>query len=641
MKLKVHNQSFAIRRALKDSPQKMWSREALMNAIQAAENWQKKNPNKNAEVHIRKRNLPLITGINKANKLSILNPGGMSGPQLSKRMEAFSTGDEKNQSDDGCFGIGIISSTLDWTQFAMISHLDGKTSMVHLRKDKHGDPEKVDIDGEDYYDVTDWAKKHEKERGYDLYNEWTEIVFLGRSADPRQDTFMNPYDDGGKWKAGTFSQEIYKRFWDIPENVKIVFEEGTHSNNKKLPMTFKPVSEIIEQTVAKYKNKGARREIVDCDDGTKIHYFYDPTADYDNTNNQAITYSGRMNTVQARSPLCGIIYSSYDKKEIFDVRYGRDWPKMAKHFGIMADFPNFRIFIEVPTSGFDQDTYREKLVKASDPDNERVTMRDYAEQVTDPDIMPKWFRDLVEKSNSNLEKIELDDTLKEIRNFFADLKIDKSGAGDFMKLVRGGKSKPKDIKPPAPKPSDNRRKVNKNLLNKKKNSNAIDINIVELDKEKVKINELTDHFGEYLWDQRTLMINPNSPQIIDFAERLINSDGTSQITGEVNSLEAEEKVGSPAKTVAKKCFIVQSYCHILSTISLEKEGKMPITDAEKFLEKDSLTVVLSGSVYTLMEYAKKLYTQENARLANTMLQSPKGWKPSKIVQGYNSPKQST
>jgi len=393
---------------IKDHPKETAVPEAVRNMIEATVGWQKSknNSNKSAEIYIRKLDIAAgLIGWEEPNgkvkdyfkdKLSFLNSGGMTATELTTAFCEIGSSVGKENSLDRNYGQGIRTSVLFWSELLCVTYKNGVANFVWLGKEELGGSDfEIDIKSSDgtylVQDCTDWVKENATQRGYNLDEDFTEVIILGKEANPTQDTFDKPYGDLSSPK-NWISKAIYTRFWNIPDNVKLMIHRDVRNSG---PSGYQQFMTFKDCFFYNNKQEGAEKK---CNEtikvqkgkhrGARIHYFYD--APIIGTKQKHVTTSLKANDYGwAGGNVSGIISNN----EMYDVKwhYSQEASSLIK-LGIHKDFKNFKIMYELPQdAGYTYDMYRTKVLSGQDSilfDNEEV-LQDIK------DNMPEWFSDFV------------------------------------------------------------------------------------------------------------------------------------------------------------------------------------------------------------------------------------------------------
>ena len=427
--LKFANTGPQLSHMIKDHPRWTAVPEAVRNMIEAAAAYK---PNEPVELKIRKLDINKLPGLGWEepngkivdrfkNKLSFLNPGGMSASELTTAFTQIGSSVNKENSVDRNYGQGIRTSVLYWSELLCITYKNGIAHYVWLGKeDLGGNDFHIDIKSADGTDMvqecTDWVVENAKEREYNLEEDFTEVIFLGKEANPTQDTFLDPYGDNKHQSTLWIRKAIYTRFWKIPNNVKLMLhasvraKEGSKSIKDGGYRDFMTFEECLAWDVPKAVQK-PQSEIIKVQDGpyrgARIHYFYDAPLG-ENYKVQKNPYSTFKSNDYGWSGgnISGIIL----KNEMYDVKYDSTAEQSSLiKLGIHKDHRNFKIMYELPQDlGYAYDMYRTVVLNGQTPilfDDEDV-LQDIV------DNMPDWFSNLVAETKIK-SKIDLNEAIKE------------------------------------------------------------------------------------------------------------------------------------------------------------------------------------------------------------------------------------
>ena len=465
--LKFANTGPQMSHMIKDHPKETAIPEAVRNMIEATTAWLNNNKQKEAEVHIRKLNIERgLIGWQEANgktveffkdKLSFLNPGGMTATELTTAFCQIGSSVGKENSLDRNYGQGIRTSVLFWSDLLCITYKHGVAHYVWLGKeDLGGNDFEIDIKSHDGTDAvqecTDWVKENAKSRGYNLDEDFTEVIILGKEANPTQDTFLNPYDPEIKMPKQWISKSIYSRFWNIPDNVKLILHENVSLKGGQF-MTFKDCFFYDNNQEGAEKKSNETVKIQEGSyRGARIHYYYDAPV------------GAKLDPVSKlkandRGWAGGNISSIVINNEMYDVKNhaSAEQSSLIK-LGIHKNHRHFKIVFELPNNaGYTYDMYRTKVLRGQDEilfDNEDVLL----------DIvnnMPKWFKDLVNETKI-ASKMDVTEAIKQRLKAQKDLFNSIAGMTTNSKGSMQGQTGNKNPNPtPRPKPS-NRKPIIRN-----------------------------------------------------------------------------------------------------------------------------------------------------------------------------------
>jgi hypothetical protein len=254
--LRVADEDFLVASMIERCPKTMMIRELVMNAIEAAIN----APAAEQAIELMPK---WIGGVE---KLCIWNSGpGMSSEELHRICDlAASIGKDKGLDDN--FGMGAKVASLPSNRYGLRyrSCKGGLVSEVILcqRDNVYGRLRRMSEAGslEEVFDVTAACLSE----GYDLSRDWTEVVLFGNRAD--QNTLRDPYEQNPAMNGQWLADYLYHRFYRLPPGLVVRFKPGAHKLDGT--RTFRTIPERAYPL--------GKSECVTMNDGTKIHYFYDP-----------------------------------------------------------------------------------------------------------------------------------------------------------------------------------------------------------------------------------------------------------------------------------------------------------------------------------------------------------------------------
>ena len=446
---------------IKDHPRWTAIAEAVRNMLQASTALCPIEP---VELKIRKLDLnglielehPDGSIINRfKNKLSFLNPGGMTAKELEQAFCYLGSSVNKVNSLDKSFGQGIRTATLFWTDLLCVTYKpEFGAHYVWLGKEQQaGNDFQITIkskQGSDYVvECTDWVRQNAQHREYNLEQEFTEVILLGKDANPIQDTFLDPYGDGKRHPDGLLwiRKAIFTRFWKLPTNVSIqmhlnVLGDTTAKNTRgyKPFMTF---LDCLNYDVPKAKEKPVQQSIRSVNTGAVIHYYYDCPMTEDPTGEEGYVKGGHYSQFKGNdnghsTNISGILLDN----ELYDVLdNGAHEQSVLIKLGVQQHFRNFKVVYELPhNAGYTYDMYRTTVMdgqKEISFDNQNIL----------EDIVltaPSWWNDLVKQTKLKSIKdlnAEIQRRLaqhKSLMNAFHGLTSAGSGAMQGQKANNGG-----------------------------------------------------------------------------------------------------------------------------------------------------------------------------------------------------------
>jgi len=409
----IHDEVFGIKMLMSQASYKlMWTREIIKNALEATTAYIINNPaviKDDKPVKIKVRVLKLIGLTDReytAPKLSFLNYGGMSLQELKDFPDFFCNTDKVKDFLEN-FGLGVKLTTTKFTDLLYLSYKDGTAHFTVIGMNEYQEL----VIHEEPNECTDWVIDSAEDRGYDLYNDWTEVILLGKQED--QNTLTHLYDPRKNERdQQLIIKSMYTRFLEIPENINVVFESGSGEDTtphgagpKSDDVIFKTVFDIWERAINALPNLGSQKEkIYDKESGCKVTLMYDaPRKNFGEeswkrfsakTKKERLTWFRKridgfgaddnlpdseeeqkklyINSSYVQrgiaSPMTeystnrvlgnganianfsGLIWGKSGEKELYNEVKNGTWKSVATHFGIFYDYHNFKIFIELKYS---------------------------------------------------------------------------------------------------------------------------------------------------------------------------------------------------------------------------------------------------------------------------------------------------
>lgn len=442
LRLNTDNQTVLITRTIEQAPSKnSMLRELIKNSLEAIAHtdFSPNTRNTRKEIHIRKTN-PLWFGIKGYSpvKLGIWNTGiGMSSSELRKATDLASS-INKTQGTKSNFGIGAKVSTLGVNQTGVIwvSCKNGEVNLVLLRKahypklgiDAYERMDFPTLDGgtEDVYNITsffvgpfsDGIMEYEvNPSGLTIEEDWTYIILCGN--DVFQNTCEDPYSESGKdINKGWALAELYKRFAEIPNDVRIVSELHNKGDSQGNPR-FKTIEEDLQFHATKYPND-VQYECVADTSRIKIHYYWDGPSNTKGNEKVPMTV---VNS-NSKTPIFSALKF---KGEFFDIRGGASkrsgqnvqWPPAAKECGIFYGHEYVRIYLEIPEDFLViQDQYRTRLL-FDDASKDEIKFTSYSSEIYKN--MPQWLKDRMNEYAPR--PMDLSDVHTELQKYMDNLKL--------------------------------------------------------------------------------------------------------------------------------------------------------------------------------------------------------------------------
>lgn len=392
--LRVEDQDFMVAATIERCPKIMMARELVKNALEAAV---QAPPGCEQRVEVR------AVRIGGQAKLAIWNTGpGMGADELLLMTNiAASIGKRKGLNEN--FGMGAKVAALPSNQRGMRyrSCKAGRVHQVTIAKvDGVYGRLRYDAGDGEYMEVAEITEAAAAE-GHPLDHDWTEVVLLGNRDD--QDTVFDPYNGDPRGSKQWLADDLYHRFYRMPESVQLLMKEGTHKLDGN--RTFKTLSRrVAEGSVF------GRSETVQTEGGIAIHYVYDPPFKSNTSHNASV--SGALQTDVST---CAVVY----RDEMYDVRKGRGWTKDAPVFGITFGGKHLSVHIELPDDyAVLPEGYRQFLRYTTGP-QDQVQAADFADLVLQH--RPQWVIDIIRQlapDNTNAGEIR-----DELQRLLDDLRI--------------------------------------------------------------------------------------------------------------------------------------------------------------------------------------------------------------------------
>jgi hypothetical protein len=409
--LRVANEAFLVSSMIERCPKTMMIRELVVNAIEAA--------GLSASDRCVDISSVMIEG---APKLCIRNTGrGMSAQELDRICDLASSLNKEN-SLDANFGMGAKVASLPSNKHGLRyrSCKDGVVSDVIMcqRDGVYGRLRRVDA--ADVIDATDICRT---EGGYDLTQDWTEVVLFGQT--PAQNTVTDPYAANPRMEPDWLLSNLLLRFFRLPPDVTVRLSPAVIGGGEGRPLrTLADLGTLAEQT-----------ETVETPSGIRIHYRYDPAAG--DTARPAIG-------IGHPAAIGGVVY----KNEIYDPRTASRWVLDAPTFGIPFGAKFCSVFVELPDDYLVRPEAYRQFLRFRGGDQRQVFLHDFGQLVMT--YLPAWLKEVIRSHGPRQDKFvgEVED---ELRNLVAELEI----APEFKPPPAPGAAAPKpaEVKPAAvPRP---------------------------------------------------------------------------------------------------------------------------------------------------------------------------------------------
>jgi hypothetical protein len=602
--LKIANVDLAVTRQLEHCPPRMMTRELTMNAIEAS-----------SQDHTG-HGLIVFGAITDetcgdTKKLFIWNNGpGMTAHEL-KTVTDLSSTINKTAGLHGNFGIGAKVSALlsNKLGFRMWSCRDGIVSEVILLKDDDtGRYGKFVFDCGDgirttVRDVTHnmsqyreiFAALNDTPKSWDLFDttrDWTAVTLFGNY--PSQDTVVSPYGDAEK-QTGWLPSALYRRFWSIPENVSIYLTSTVFTRD----------ASRYFMTISQRFNAFTRHEVVNADNGVKIHYFHDAKVIGKRGTGYLQSYNGALCPVSSFGCL---VY----KGEMYDYSGDSDWVFNAKYFGIPFGYKNLSVAVELPD---DYEVFGSKVLPNSyrtailyGHNKEDMKARDFSPLVIEN--RPQWFLDIIEENSpanavSNDIRKQLQELLDEL--LLKEKSLTRASEGD-TNSVPGSRGRGYGDKPRGDNPNPNHTPSKKVGLN---------FNSTGTIRALTSINNMMAPDFKFLMDDETIEEKglKNKAASFDETNNLLYINGKYQAFDDICDDLMDRHAAHPdqdmvmdiAMAKAKDIMtILVGRVVVYAKAKLKKSENWTESDIEKALSPESLTMAADSWASNMMPYHQEM-----------------------------------
>jgi hypothetical protein len=393
--LGINQIDFLVRAMIERAPAWTMIRELVKNAIESAEQAAGKK-----EVKITSRLYREVP------KLVIWNTGpGLSDTELVK-ITQLSSSVHKTLDLDANFGVGAKVSSLANNKVGMIyrSCKDGAVSQVILAYDSNIQNYvrvKMKI-GEEELAVIDVTKAARKEDA-DLSIDWTEVMLLGNSDD--QNTVEMPLATEGRTDKGYIATALYRRFYRIPEGVKIKIDGDF--TRFPTPRNFETIWDRREKHFSRYEEVRSDRY------GLLVHFFHDP--EHKSASSMRQSASGALGSTT--TTMCLV-----HKDEMYSVKTGVSWSAAAPAFGIPFGSKELCVHVELDDKLARPSQYRERLIRKENGAD--IAPEEFAHVVRE--VMPQWVKEVVSAASPD-RAADYDDLQKELQLLLDEYKLKSAG----------------------------------------------------------------------------------------------------------------------------------------------------------------------------------------------------------------------
>lgn len=378
--LGVDDEDFLVSSLIDRCPRTMMVRELVQNAIEAALS----TTSGPKEVRI---GTAKIDGVS---KLRIWNTGpGMDADQL-YRMCDLASSINKIKGLDRNFGMGAKVASLPSNHLGMRYRscsagrvheiIIGKRDGIYGRILRPPPGRAYRRLAERLVDLVEVTQEVVAE-GISVAEDWTEVVLLGMK--PEQDTSTDPYHGEPAMQPYWLPEVLYHRYFDMPADVLVHIEPGLQwfSDMRR----FLPLKQRVGSAFANH-------EAVDCGDGIRVHYLFDPQHPKRNWEN-----GSSEGALQTSASLAAVVW----RGEMYDVLTGSPWYYEAPTYGFTFGGRHFSVLIEltedVPVT---PDGYRQFL-RYGNGHQSQVRTKDFVAVVRNN--MPAWVSKIARKTDDNTD----------------------------------------------------------------------------------------------------------------------------------------------------------------------------------------------------------------------------------------------
>lgn len=451
------NPQFAMFEKCSDTDRNMTWREWIKNAIEAAvkvvmDNLPEYKDEEKLNIFVRA--LPvdgLLEGIPYTHpKLGTLQPGGMDFPHLQTATKMSCSYDKTQGIRDGNRGNGIRITASLHTDLLFITRKNGVSIMRLIGW--RGSKDKPNFYQTSIERCDEWVEKNKELRSYPE-GDFTEVIFMGVESDAKQNTLLRPFGEDEDQSRSTCISTIFKRFWEIPQCVRIAFQPGKNQDStphgagfksrKTSNLYFKTWPEVFEEskkTIATAKDSIYRKQT--SQDGYTLHQYVEAPNEKGEPSSKGISASHDSKNFSA------MLWGKKGSLEMYNVLTGsRPLQKFYGKFGIIFGHSMIKFFLEMPYELYKEDPTRKYIVNEGDATNKHVTLHDdkiieKMKTLIHPDIQEK-----INELNKDKETDNIDDLIKkELMNYIQDnLDVSKG------KSNKNRRPRNKDVTPRDPK----------------------------------------------------------------------------------------------------------------------------------------------------------------------------------------------
>lgn len=417
-KVQYHNPQFAMFERCLDTDRNMTWREWIKNAIEAAvkEALANKDLLAKGKIPIYVRALPvngLLEGLDFTHpKLCTMQPGGMDYKHLETATK-MSCEYDKKQGIKSNRGNGLRITASLHTDILFVTRKNGVALMRLIGW--RGPANKKSFFQTEIERCDQWVNDNAEARNYPE-GDFTEVIFMGVESEAKQNTLLHPFGETDKQSKRTCISTIFRRFWEIPDCIEIIFQQGKDEDSTPHSAGYKRGSVVFKTWLDSFKKsqkevKSAKDSVYECtsnSDGYKLHQFFDAPQSDGDMSTEGITSSHNS------SPFSGLLYGPKGELEIFNLIEGtKSLQRSLGKFGIINGHKYFRFFLEVPYDLYGEDPTRKYLVREGDPTNTRRYFNDddliqIMKSLVHPDIQSK-----INELNKEVQTEDIDDLIKQ------------------------------------------------------------------------------------------------------------------------------------------------------------------------------------------------------------------------------------
>ncbi|GAB0119168.1 ATP-binding protein [Acidisoma sp. 7E03] len=385
--LKVANEAFLVASMIERCPKTMMIRELVVNGLEAA-----------AHAPAGERRVLIDSRRHEGGrKLRIWNTGpGLTAAELLQITDLASSLRKQNALDQN-FGMGAKVASLPSNKHGLRyrSCVAGRVSEVVMGY-RDGTYGRLRI-GPERAEVVDATEACRSEGGYDLSQDWTEVLLCGNSPD--QDTVTAPYGPSLRVEPDWLGDYLENRFFRLSQDVSLTLAPEIWGGSGPRAMVG------LDDRRADF----GRTETRTTPSGVKIHYYYDP-ARGESTKSAA----GALGRGGARA---AIVF----RNEMYDVRSGDAWTQEAPNFAIPFGAKYISVFVELPDDYLVWPEAYRQFLRFRSHDQRQVHVGEFSALVRT--YMPAWLAEII-RSLGPTQANYLDEISDELKELLAALGVE-------------------------------------------------------------------------------------------------------------------------------------------------------------------------------------------------------------------------